>query len=202
MSHCDRPSDDSLQSGEGTRVAERHSEDMLYRFVTSERTEFTLSCRDYPRFHSVELPIIERLVVCGLLGESDALRLKVGVQEAVVNGFEHGCLELQSEWKDEIQSDGHDRFSAVRRERLADPDYARRCVTVCSWFNGEHLEISVRDDGKGFLVGAQSREGGAVCSVSCSGRGLALMANAADEIKFSRNGAEVLLIKRLQRYRS
>jgi anti-sigma regulatory factor (Ser/Thr protein kinase) len=158
-----------------------------------------MNCRELMVFEAVELPIIERLEACGLLDEGDALRLKVAVQEAIVNGFEHGCLELQSEWKDEIHSDGVDRFSAVRRERLADPDFARRCVTVCSWFDGERLEITVRDDGKGFLTGAPSREGAPICSVSCSGRGLALMANAADEVRFSRNGAEVILMKHLRR---
>jgi anti-sigma regulatory factor (Ser/Thr protein kinase) len=171
----------------------------LYRFVRSERTEVALSCREYPLIESFELPIIERLFECDLLDEGDARRLKVGIQEAVVNGFEHGCLELQSEWKDEIQADGRDKFSVIRQERLADPDYARRRVTVCSWFDGESVEISVRDDGRGFLTGPLSEEGKAVTGVSCAGRGLALMANAADEVKFSRNGAEVILTKRLRR---
>jgi anti-sigma regulatory factor (Ser/Thr protein kinase) len=199
MSHVERPSDDSLESGIAACVDEGAAGVDLYRFVRSERTEVSLSCRECLLFDSFELPIIERLVAGGLLDEGEGLRLKVGVQEAVVNGCEHGCLELQSEWKDEIQPDGRDKFSAIRAERLADPDYARRRVTVCSWFDGENVEISVRDDGQGFLSGPVSGGEKAVTSVSCAGRGLALMANAADEVKFSRNGAEVILTKRLRR---
>lgn len=199
MSHVERPSEDSLSRDTETCAHEAAPEESLYRFVRSERTEVTLSCREYLLLEAFELPIVDRLVACDLLEESEARRLRVGIQEAVVNGFEHGCLELQSEWKDEIQPDGRDKFSVIRQERLADPDYARRRVTVCSWFDGENVEISVRDDGRGFLSGSSSEAGKAVTSVSCAGRGLALMANAADEVKFSRNGAEVILTKRLHR---
>jgi hypothetical protein len=68
-----------------------------------------------------------------------------------MNAFEHGNLELRSEWKEELLPDSTDRFGAIRKERLLDPDYANRTVTICSWFDGVRLEISVRDQGRGFL---------------------------------------------------
>jgi anti-sigma regulatory factor (Ser/Thr protein kinase) len=168
-----------------------------------ERTEIKISCLDSHLIDSFELPIIDRLFKDGLLAEAEALRLRVAVQEAVANGIEHGCLELESMWREESSPEGGDKFSAVRQERLCDPRYNERSVIISSYFDGSKLEVSVSDDGKGFLVGSDVKVGDdIVCSLSCSGRGLELIANAADEVKFNRNGAEVVLIKRIRRNRS
>lgn len=178
------------------------SERKLYRYVTSERTEMSLSCRELAESNCFSLPIIERLQECGLLDEPCALRLKLAIQEAVMNGFEHGNLELLSAWKEEIQDDGRDKFSIVRRQRLDDPLYGERRVRVVSWFHEGVLEITVSDDGAGFL----SRDGetivGSACpnDLSCSGRGLALMSSAVDIVRYARRGAEVTLIKQLMKH--
>jgi anti-sigma regulatory factor (Ser/Thr protein kinase) len=178
------------------------SERKLYRYVTSERTEISLSCRELAESNCFSLPIIERLQECDLLDEPCALRLKLAIQEAVMNGFEHGNLELLSAWKEEIQDDGRDKFSIVRRQRLDDSRYGERRVRVVSWFHEGVLEITVCDDGAGFL----SRDGeiavGTSCptDLSCSGRGLALMSSAVDIVRFTRRGAEVTLIKKLMKH--
>lgn len=171
----------------------------IYRYVASERTEMCFSCRQLAKSERISLPIVHRLRECGALSEAAALRLKLAVQEAIMNGFEHGNLELESAWKEEIQADGEDKFTAIRRERLENPFYADRFVWVVSWLRDGILEIVVRDDGHGFLsrdgefkVGLRPLE-----ELSCSGRGLALMSGAVDEVRFARKGAEVTLIKYL-----
>ncbi len=174
-------------------------ERMLYRFVTSERTEMRFSCRQMAELDTVSLPIINRLLLGGLLDQSSALKIKLAVQEAMVNGLEHGNLELRSEWKEDLLPDGRDRFSVVRSERLQDPDFANRTVTVCSWFDGSRLEVSVRDQGSGFLNDAFGAHKHTEHGVACSGRGLAMMSGAVDEIKFGQNGSEVTLVKFIRR---
>jgi len=201
MGQIDPSQDDSSHEQDVGR--QESTCDGMYHFVTSERTEVKISCLDSHLIDSFELPIIDRLLKDGLLPEAEALRLRVAVQEAVANGIEHGCLELQSMWREEACPEGGDKFSAVRQERLCDPQYSVRSVIVSSYFDGTKLEISVSDDGKGFLVGSDVKVGDdLVCSLSCSGRGLELIAHAADEVKFNRNGAEVVLIKRIRRTRS
>jgi DNA-binding response OmpR family regulator len=170
-------------------------ERQLYRYVTSERTEMRFTCRQLAELDTVSMPILERLLMSGLLDSPAELRMRLAVQEAVVNALEHGNLELQSEWKEEILPDGTDRFATIRRERLQDPDYANRSVTVCTWFDGSRIEVVVRDQGKGFLnrpFGETIKPGH---GVACSGRGLAMISSAVDEVKFAMNGAEVIMTK-------
>ena len=175
-------------------------ERLLYRFVTNERTELHFTCRELAELDTISLPIINRLLAGGLIDQGAALRMKLAVQEAVVNALEHGNLELKSEWKEEIDEEGRDRFFAIRKERLADPQYADRTIKIGSWFDGARFEVTIADQGKGFLNGSFGQKraqpsGGPMCS----GRGLAMMSNAVDEVRFGANGSEVTLVKLMRR---
>jgi DNA-binding response OmpR family regulator len=167
-----------------------------YAFVTSERTEMEFSCKELAEIHVISLPIVSRLLDARQLAENEALKLRLAVQEAMLNAWEHGNLELDSKWKEEITKDGVDKFSEVRRARMADPAYAYKKVFLTSYFNGARLEISIKDEGAGFL-NVWSNSAPPAQNLSCSGRGMTLMTNAVDEVRFSRNGSEVTLIKYL-----
>jgi DNA-binding response OmpR family regulator len=173
-----------------------------YRFVTSERTEMRFSCADVVQVSSISLPLVGRLAQSGMLSHTEALKIRLAVQEAVLNGLEHGNLELDSQWKEEIGQDGSDKFSSVRKERLADPSYGDRYVYVTLQFSDGRLEIMVRDEGKGFLNSKVFQANGKVDSLACSGRGLALMSSAVDEVRFGKNGSVVTMIKRLRERKS
>lgn len=177
------------------RLEER--EKRTYKFVTSERTEMRFSCRQLKEIQGISLPIVSRLEGSSRLEHTEALKIRLAVQEAVLNALEHGNLELESKWKEELLHDGTDRFSIVRNERMADPNYANKTVTLTSWFDEKSLEIVVKDEGKGFL---NSRAAFVPQSenLSCSGRGMTLMTSAVDEVRFSENGSEVTLIKYLR----
>lgn len=172
-------------------------ERLTYRFVTSEQTEMQFSCRQLGEIQAISIPIVSRLIACQRLAETDALKLRLAVQEALLNAVEHGNLELLSTWKEELLSDGSDKFSSVRRQRMEDPSFANRLVWVTSRFCDETIEITVRDEGKGFAhsPGQHERKGD---NVSCFGRGLTLMWNAVDEVRYDRGGSQVTLVKRLQ----
>jgi DNA-binding response OmpR family regulator len=173
-----------------------------YRFVTSERTEMRFSCADVAQVSTISLPVVGRLAQSGMLSHTEALKIRLAVQEAVLNGLEHGNLELDSQWKEEIGQDGSDKFSSVRKDRLADPSYADRYVYVTLQFSDGSLEITVRDEGKGFLNSKVVQANGKVDSLACSGRGLALMSSAVDEVRFGKNGSVVTMIKRLRERKS
>lgn len=165
-----------------------------FAFITSERTEIKFSSKQLGEMHGFSLPIINQLVASERLTPLDAIRVRLAVQEAVLNALEHGNLELESQWKEELLKDGRDRFSVVRAERLADPNYANKSVVVTSWFDGKSLEIVVKDEGQGFLNSRQAPTPQSE-NLSCSGRGMVLMSHAVDEVRFSHNGSEVTLIK-------
>jgi CheY-like chemotaxis protein len=181
------------------RIEER--ERLSYKFVTHEKTEMVFSCREVIELGTVPLPIVGRLEAIGALEHAEGLRVRLAVQEAVLNGLEHGNLALESVWKEEVRANGDDRFAEVRRERLSDPRYSERSIHVSVAYEEEVLQISIRDEGEGFLnLGAGNQTHGAH-PVSCSGRGLALMSSAVDEVLFDRNGSEVTLRKRTRRAR-
>ncbi len=186
---------------EQAALAKRHEtrEQLAYSFVVSERTEMHFSCRQLGEAQAITLPIVARLVASRRLSDTEALKIRLAVQEALLNAFEHGNLELDSRWKEERAGD-IDKFSAVRRERLADPKFADRMVSVTSWFDGDVVEIVVKDQGGGFsptqLQYMRKND------LSCFGRGLTLMSNAVDEVRFGCGGSEVTLVKRLAVKRS
>ncbi len=166
-----------------------------YRHVTREEMDLSFTSADLAELDSVALPLVSRLAEDGLLSTNEALKLRIAVQEAVLNGLEHGNLELDSQWKEDISADGADKFSTVRKERLADPRYANRRVTVKLVYAECRLEVVVRDEGTGFLNGRGIPESGKIDALACSGRGLALMSSAVDEVRFGNNGSEVTMIK-------
>jgi DNA-binding response OmpR family regulator/anti-sigma regulatory factor (Ser/Thr protein kinase) len=178
-----------------------HRDKKLYRFVEKERTELVFTSRELVELDGCSLPIINRLMSSGLLDQGEALRTKLAIQEAIGNALEHGNLELLSEWREELLPNAGDRFSIMRRERLADPVFADRTVRVIADFDGEWLAVTVTDEGRGFLNGSTSIRRPEASSIVCSGRGLALMSSAVDEVHFARNGSEVTLRKKLNRGR-
>ena len=176
-------------------------ERQTYAFVTSERTVMEFSCKQLREIQAISLPIVGRLLAGGLISESDALRIRLAVQEAVLNALEHGNLELDSRWKEIEGVEGLDKFASIRRQRMGDPIYADRCVRVTSIFEEDRFEIMIKDEGKGFLNSRQPIIPVAQ-NLSCFGRGMTLINNAVDEVRFNDNGSEVTLVKYLKCARS
>jgi DNA-binding response OmpR family regulator len=173
-------------------------EQLAYSFVVSERTEMIFSCKELGQAQAIALPIVGRLLAAKRLSETDALKIRVAVQEAILNAFEHGNLELDSRWKEESVGDT-DRFTAARNERLRDPRYANRKVAITSWFDGEAIQIIVKDEGKGFS--RDEKKDPVAHELSPYGRGLTLMRNAVDQVVFSCGGSEVTLTKKVSKTR-
>jgi DNA-binding response OmpR family regulator len=168
------------------------------RFIASERTEMQFTCQQLAELQAVALPILERLVEADLLTSYDGLKIRLAIQEGILNAMEHGNLELDSRWKEEYEPDGSDKFSRVRRERLADPNYRDRTVHFVSVFDGEVLEITIKDEGDGFLASERFVQDIGE-NLSCFGRGMTLMNDAVDEIRYTDGGSQVTLIKILRK---
>ncbi len=172
-------------------------EKQTYAFVTSERTVMEFSCKQLREIQAISLPIVSRLLAGGQLSDSEALRIRLAVQEAVLNALEHGNLELDSRWKEVFEQNGEDKFTAVRRQRMDDPLFAERCVRVTSDFERDRFQITIKDQGKGFLNSQQPMVP-LTQNLSCFGRGMTLISNAVDEVRFNDNGSEVTLVKYLK----
>jgi FixJ family two-component response regulator/anti-sigma regulatory factor (Ser/Thr protein kinase) len=175
-------------------VRERERALSIYRFVTREVSEFSFATSEIAECR-MPLTLLDRLMGAGILEIQSKLKLELAFQEALANAVEHGNLELQSSWKEEFDSEGIDRFSLVKRERLADDTYARRRVTITISFDGFMLSIAIRDNGKGFTP--HKRVISNPNAEVPHGRGLAIIYAAVDEVRYSESGTEIEMLKRL-----
>jgi len=175
-------------------VRDRERALSIYRFATKEISEFSFSTADIAECR-MPLSLLDRLVGAGILEVQSRLKLELAFQEALANAVEHGNLELKSPWKEEFDQEGIDRFSLVKRERLADNSYARRRIVVTISFDGLMLSIAIRDEGKGFVP--HKRVVSDPNAERPHGRGLAIIYAAVDEVRYSESGTEIEMIKRL-----
>jgi CheY-like chemotaxis protein len=175
-------------------VVPGESESRGYCLISSERSIWELTGAELAAFGKFPLYIAERLHRSGRIDRELKNRLDVVFQEALMNALDHGCLELDSAWREEADKHGVDRYSLVRAARLNDPSYAERVIVIETVLEKTQLTIRIADSGKGFDPTAKKP----LSSVPlCSGRGLAIIKWGVDQVSFSKNGTEITLVKML-----
>ena len=102
-------------------------------------------------------PVIQKYVALGLMNPDSAEECIRGFQEAIANAVDHGCLELQSKWKDmPSQVDELNEYSFQRAEQFKNFEYAGRYVGVTVVEYENTFSIIVKDQGKGFDLEAHT----------------------------------------------
>lgn len=120
--------------------------------------------------------------------------ITVVLEESVLNAHEHGNLELESVWKDEIAEGGSSNlFEKVKAERLRIPEFAQRKVKIELTINGDEISIVVEDEGNGFQQGEMASE----VTSAPFGMGLMIINSLADRVGFNAKGNRITFIKRL-----
>ena len=142
------------------------------------------------------LSVIDDLVKNGSFDSRVRNQIELAFQEALSNSLDHGNLELDSAWREEIDAQGVDRYSVTRAERLQDPKFGSRKVTIIVECDDDRLEIRIGDEGPGFVPKTRPISAGDTLS---SGRGLALIEECLDEVLYERGGREVIMRKKLKK---
>ena len=149
-------------------------------------------------FRSVELDIpgllrhlTERLVPMGFATDQNIDVVAMAYHEALVNALDHGNLELDSDLKADLFSVEEDPYAALRRKRLADPDYADRKVEVETRLSGERYEVVITDSGPGFDARQLLSPEDSAHQVRHCGRGLPLIQLVMDEVTFNDKGNQI-----------
>jgi anti-sigma regulatory factor (Ser/Thr protein kinase) len=139
-------------------------------------------------------PLAERLHTLGEISELTRKQLQLVFQEAMTNSIEHGNLELQSIWKEEILDNGLDRYTIERKNRLRVAKFAERLITIrSSYLNGKIL-IEITDEGPGFNYHkALSSLVRPEVSLQSFGRGLLIISELMDEISFKEEGRALVM---------
>ncbi len=131
----------------------------------------------------------------GLCEESDHMRISIAVEEALLNAYYHGNLEVDSK----LREGDEGAYRELARQRRDEIPYRDRRISVKATYSDSEAVFVIRDDGEGFDV-TQIPDPTDPDNMLCpSGRGLLLMRSFMDELQFNDIGNEVTLIKRRNR---
>lgn len=131
---------------------------------------------------------LESLDCCGRL---EMTRIGVALEEALLNAYYHGNLEIDSSLRDD---DCKAYYSLAEERRVREPYKNRRIILEVELLP-ERSKFTVRDGGAGFEV-ASIRDATRPENIErASGRGILLMQTFMDEMIFNETGNEVTLIK-------
>ena len=132
------------------------------------------------------------VVALGLCGESDRIRMGVGLGEALANAMFHGNLELSSSLR-ETDANAYHRLAQERRRQSP---YQERHTEVQVRMSPGKAEFVIRDQGKGFNPASLPDPTDPANLDKITGRGILLMRSFMDEVSFNDKGNEVTMIKR------
>jgi CheY-like chemotaxis protein/anti-sigma regulatory factor (Ser/Thr protein kinase) len=165
------------------------------RFLANSSSEYRLSSRELAECEFVP-PILGELHRAGLCTAAERQRLEVAFQEAITNSADHGNLELESRWREQIDAQGQDRYSREKSKRLQDPHFAERELIIRTEWLGGYLTVTIQDQGRGFLNGVKQLSRTADDPL-CHGRGISLIGHAVDELRYEDNGRLITMRKLL-----
>lgn len=149
---------------------------------------FILTC---PVIYTCDVAKIFTEALYKRLEFSEARRSKIhlALHEALVNGLIHGNLAIGSDLRQSARD--FVEYSRILNERLNDPAYAQKSVSIWATWNSKKLEIKIRDEGAGYAVAPTMQR--CVDIKAKSGRGLRLIAGTADSCTIDDFGREITL---------
>ncbi len=116
--------------------------------------------------------------------------------ETLINGIEHGNLELPSAIKnnDILQMA---KFEELREKRLQDPEYADREIEIIFECGTESFNFTVKDSGPGFDWRKYIDNNHKISDVNLNpyGRGFLIIGHIIDEVYFNDKGNMITLVK-------
>lgn len=177
-----------VQSVLGVLAAEQGWSQLMKRAQT---VSFVLE-NDLPLLTSLTTYLQDAFVVRGLSEESERVRIGIALEEALLNAYYHGNLEVSSHLREQDYS----AFYDLARERCGLTPYKDRKIRVTVEFQPGSATVVIRDDGPGFDVSALPDPTAPEYIERPSGRGVLLMRTFMDEVRYNACGNQVTLVKR------
>jgi len=152
--------------------------------------------RDYPliesdqwEIHYIQMPSEARRIADRLAVDApDPFSVGDGLTELILNGIEHGNLEIGRALKGELLAEGS--WSKELEKRFSSPRYARRKVQVLTIKSSETLTYIITDEGQGFDYRNLPAE---VPIEALNGRGIKLARELAfDKVEYKGRGNIVI----------
>ncbi|MFN0050665.1 MAG: ATP-binding protein, partial [Planctomycetales bacterium] len=122
---------------------------------------------------------------------SDCLRLGVALEEALLNAYYHGNLEISSE----LREQDHEAYHNLAAQRSREAPYKDRRIYVSVRMSSTQAVYTVRDEGPGFDPSTLPDPTDPANLDRPCGRGLLLMRTFMDNVIYNDQGNEVTLFK-------
>ncbi|MEJ2635991.1 MAG: response regulator [Calditrichia bacterium] len=119
--------------------------------------------------------------------------------ETLLNSIEHGNLELASSIKNNDVFQMLE-YEELKEQRMKDPEYAKRKITVSMECNPDLFCFTVKDEGPGFdwKKYVDKTHKISELNVNSHGRGFVIIRHIIDEVHFNTEGNMITLIKNRQ----
>jgi len=133
----------------------------------------------------------EEAVRLRLCSGPECLRLGVAVEEALLNAYYHGNLELSSE----LREDDHRLYHDMAVKRAGESPYRERQIHIGVKVTPTQAVYSIRDEGPGFDPSDLPDPTHPANLDRPCGRGMLLMRTFMDNVIYNYKGNEVTLFK-------
>jgi len=162
---------------------------LMHRMVQNQ-SSFVL--HNDPTLIPLLLGYLQQAIRCVRLGdELDRLRIRLAVEEALLNALYRGNLEVSSR----LQQSDPAAYDELVRTRMAEAPYCNRRTFVSWTISRDGMEITIRDEGPGFEPQSADNRVESVDFDTVFGRGTLIMRTFMDEARYSPSGNEVTLVK-------
>jgi CheY-like chemotaxis protein len=162
---------------------------LMHRMIENQ-SSFVL--HNDPTLIPLLLGYLQQAIRCVRLGdELDRLRIRLAVEEALLNALYRGNLEVSSR----LQQSDPAAYDELVRTRMAEAPYCNRRTFVSWSISRDGMEITVRDEGPGFDPQSAESRSESVDFDTVFGRGTLIMRTFMDEARYSPSGNELTLVK-------
>jgi len=177
----------------GAADVDRSGSRLMHRVVRQE-TAFVLET-DSSLVPSIVNYIQQSMMRMRFCDDTECLRVGVALEEALLNSYYHGNLEISSE----LRETDHNAYYQLSKKRAQEPPFCNRKIYVETYLSAAECRIVIRDEGPGFDPSLLPDATDPANLERPCGRGLLLMRTFMDEVHFNGNGNEVVLVKRRRR---
>ncbi len=169
----------------------RRSQARVLRRVSQSTTEFCLE-NDLELVLSLSSHLQQNFGAMKICPETDGLRVGIALEEALLNAYYHGNLEVSSKLRDE----DHEAYANLAVQRAAESPYKERRIHVTARLSSDEAAFVIRDEGPGFDVSKLPDPTDPEYLERPHGRGLLLMRTFMNEVSYNATGNEVRMVKR------
>jgi CheY-like chemotaxis protein/anti-sigma regulatory factor (Ser/Thr protein kinase) len=167
-----------------------HAFHQLVACLSSAAVAFNL--RNDIRLFPIVVDLIQKsLSSTGYCDATEAIRLSLAIEEALLNALVHGNLELTAE----TSREGIRPEAEFFKKRLVTAPYCERSLSIKLDLSEKQLEFFVRDEGPGFDTSTIPRVDELHSLRDGVGRGFLLMQLFMDVVEFNSRGNELRLVR-------